>query len=224
MQKRTWSTLYRVKTDLWARQATKAKTPVDCHGAVRLLWHAAYFDLFLWHWQHHKLSHPCNSTLWTYQLAAMEQFEIWQGRTCMFHTMFFISYKTSGRARGNVRLDGEAFCASALLWLVKIQHNKRNWKRQREKCSRSSLLAHCVCGAHMAQRELSSLDIGLPNRKTNPELSRLDVRSNPCNSKNIKPINPSFWLWGNTGISRDKAHVLHLFTFIYQIPSVASCH
>ena len=47
--------------------------------------------------EHHKLSRPCNPTLRTHQLAAMEQSAIWQGITCMFHTMFFISYKTSGR-------------------------------------------------------------------------------------------------------------------------------
>lgn len=44
---------------------------------------------FLWHWQHHKLNHPCNSTLRTHQLAAMEQSGVWQDRPCMFHTIFF---------------------------------------------------------------------------------------------------------------------------------------
>lgn len=61
----------------------------------------------------------------THQLAAMEQLGIWQGRTCMFHTMFFISYKTSGRVKCNVSLDEEPFLLRYFYSLLKYNTEKQ---------------------------------------------------------------------------------------------------
>lgn len=61
----------------------------------------------------------------------MEQSGVWQDRACMFHTMFFSSYKTYGRVQGNVRLDEDAF---GTFTAIKIQQNKRKAQGVCSKC------------------------------------------------------------------------------------------
>lgn len=49
----------------------------SCTSLVKLI-----LTSCLLHWQQLQLSYPCNPKLWTHKLVAIEQFGIWQGRTC----------------------------------------------------------------------------------------------------------------------------------------------
>lgn len=128
LQKQTWSTLFQIKWICKQLKQPKQKHPSLtprklqqpglCAGTK---WILTRLFFFLWHRQHH---HPCNHTLPTRQLAAMKQFAVWQGRTCMFHTMFFISYKTSGIVQGECQTWWGAFCTLVLSQPIKMQHKK----------------------------------------------------------------------------------------------------
>lgn len=63
----------------------------------------------------------------------------------MFHTMFFISYKTSGRDESDVRLDEEPF----VLWYF-YSLLKYNREKQRERLQQT-LAALWACGVDMVQ-------------------------------------------------------------------------